>query len=212
MPGMFCEIYIKHKTPVPPANLVDLLRASSLGLEITTTAAHSRSAFYRAVGPVASLFAHETVNNCFVILRSKAFDVSTFHLEGNSPAVSVETLLEATQEYVVDHLLPALRRDPSASASLKVVKLFEDNGKETGWLGRLQSLSSVLAEQIHGGEIQSHLIVLLTAFAFLFFGLHGEPLKNVFIALVVAILYALVDGLLKYPSRRHKLKFGFKGG
>jgi len=208
---MFCEIYLKHKTAVSAYDLVSTLRAANLGSEITTTAAHSRSVLYGAGGAVVSLFAHETVKSCFVILRSVNFDTSTFHLEGNGPRVSVETLLEATQDYVVSQLLPALKRSPSAIAKLQAVKLFEDNGRETGLEGRLPRLSSAFAEQLDWSEIHSHVIVLLVAFGSLALKIPGDKLKDAAIALAVTVLYAIVNGLLKYAWRRHKLKFGFKG-
>ncbi len=208
---MFCEIYVKHEPAVSAADLVKALRAASLGAEITTTAAHSRSVLYRAAGAVVSLFAHETVKNCFAILRSVNFDTSTFHLEGNGATVSIETLLEATQEYVVSHLLPTLRRKPGSTAKLQAVKLFEDNGRETGLEAHLPRLSSAFTEQLDWSEIHSHIIVLLVAFTSLALGIPGEKLKDVAIALAVTVLYAIVNGLLKYAWRRDKLKFEFKG-
>jgi hypothetical protein len=207
---MFCEIYVKHHPAVPPADLVTALRSANLGAEIKTADAHARSVLYRAAGAAVSLFAHETVRNCFVILRSVNLDTSTFHLEGNAPTVSIETLLEATQEYVVSHLLPTLRRNPSSSARLQAVKLFEDNGRETGLEGRLPGLSSAFTEQLDWSEIHSHVIVLLVAFTSLALGVPSEKLKDAEIALAVTVLYAIVNGLLKYAWRRNKLKFGFK--
>jgi hypothetical protein len=207
---MFCEIYIKHKAQVMGADLVKHLRSSGLGIEISTAAAHSRSVLYSGAGSVTSLFAHETVKNCFVILRSVNFDVSTFHLEGNAPTVTVETRLEATQEYVVSQLLPALHMLPNMKGKLQAVKLFEDNGKETGLTGRLPGLWSALAEGFKLDEIHSQAIILLTSFAFLALGRQDDKVGDAAIALGVTLIYALVDGLLKYAWGRHRLKFGFK--
>ena len=207
---MFCEIYIKHKKPMVGPDLVTLLRGSNLGTEIPTADAHARTTLYRGLTGIVSLFAHETVKNCFVIVRSVSYNASTFHLEGNSTKVSVETLLEAAQIYVVSHLLPALRKNSSARATLQSVSLFEDNGRETGLVGKLPGMGSLFKEQFDLSEIHSHLIVLLTAFISFRLGSKWDAVRDAEISLGIVVLYACINGLLKYLWRRHKLKFGFK--
>ncbi len=55
------------------------------------------------------------------------------------------------------------------------VRLFEDNGKETGVEGRIITLGSVLKEKFQWSEIKESIAPLLTTFVLLKFGLDTDP-------------------------------------
>src|SRR5690348_1238953 len=140
---MFCEIDIQYPRKLTPEELVPILRARNLGAEISVDEAYSRSELLRGVEPANRYFAHETLHHCFVILKDVNFTRSTFHLEASDRSVSTATLLQVAQEYVMEQLLPALKKEAKVGASLLTVRLFEDNGRETGLDGRLRTFRQV---------------------------------------------------------------------
>lgn len=206
---MYCEIYLKHARNVSGAALVTFLKAQNLGQEMQLPQAYALSRIYRISPPQTSLYAHETLQRCFVILRSVNYDVSSFHLDTREGSVSIETLLEVAEEYVAEQLLPVLSGNPELKASLEAVKLFEDNGRETGLLGKLPGFMTLFLEQFERSEIHSHIIVLLSVFLLVRLGNNQESLLSAGIGLAVALIYAVLNGSLKYVWNRRKIKFGF---
>jgi hypothetical protein len=204
---VYCEIYLKHARNVSAPELVAALRAQGLGTEIPFQQAYSWSRIYGSANPKSSLYAHETLQRCFVILRSLNYDVSSFHLEGRENTVSIQTLLEVAQEYVGKQLLPALRSAPKLDASLQAIKLFEDNGRETGLIGKTSTFSSIFVGQFGWSEIHSHIIVFVSAFLLLKLGHEGESLLAAGIGLSIAVGYAILNGLLKYAWNRRRIRF-----
>src|SRR5271156_1106965 len=105
---MYCEIIVKHSRQIDAGALEAAIRAP-FGNAVLILDAYRRSAIYKglvpplaphhAPPPPPSLFAFETGLNCFVIVRKVNVVLSTYHLEGNTPVVSVETLLQAAQEF-----------------------------------------------------------------------------------------------------------------
>jgi len=84
---MYCEVAVKHKATITDAGLQAAVCGGQLGVAIPLAAAYARSAVYRLVPPLHSVGAFETVNRCFVIVREVNSRFSTYHVEGNSPAV-----------------------------------------------------------------------------------------------------------------------------
>ncbi len=87
-----------------------------------------------------------------MIVRKVNVQQSTHHLEGNTAVVSVETLLQAAQEFS-SQLLKVLRDTLEGSAykaRTVTILLFEDNGRETGIQGELVTLSSALGRSLRG--------------------------------------------------------------
>jgi hypothetical protein len=207
---MYCEIDLKHSRNITGAELVSILRARGLGAEIAVSTAFSWSALLRHSHP-GGLFAHETFHRCFVILKSVTYNLSTYHLEGRDNTVSAGTLLEVAQEYVMGQILPALK-DAKLKARPWAVRLFEDNGKETGLIGRLPRFKETFREQFNLNEIHSHVIVLFTAFFSLRLGMKTESVTAAIVGLSVATIYAALNGTLKYLWNRRKLSFGFPKG
>jgi hypothetical protein len=96
---MYCEITVRHAKQIEAAGLESAIRAP-FNNDISIPTAYARSSIYCAVAPPpVSLFAFDTVSNCFVIVRKVNVRSSTYHLEGNAPVVSVETMLQAAEEF-----------------------------------------------------------------------------------------------------------------
>jgi hypothetical protein len=126
---MYCEIMIQHRWAILPDRLEAAIR-SSFGNTIPLDQAYARSALYRSRSPSISIFAFDLARNCFVILRKVSNVRSTFHLEGSDDTVGVDTMLDAVQEFA-DELAAIFRRSDYRVRDL-TVRLFEDNGRETG--------------------------------------------------------------------------------
>src|SRR5712672_3440642 len=95
---MYCEITISHKN-APSEDELKAAIQKPLGPEIALSSAYQRSKIYNGVNPPPiSLFAVEAVRRCFVIVRWVNAASSVYHLEGNDPAVSVESRRIAAQE------------------------------------------------------------------------------------------------------------------
>src|SRR5258708_5248586 len=137
---MFCEVVVEHRSVITEVGLEEAVCRGQLGVAVPLAVAYGRSAFYRPLAPAHSVGAFETVRRCFVIVREVNSRFSTYHIEGNSPAVSVQRLLAAVQDFA-GLLPPVLRRAPAGPgyvASSLTVQLFEDNdGRETGVEGKL---------------------------------------------------------------------------
>lgn len=147
---MYCEVAVKHKAAITEAGLQAAVCVGQLGVAIPLATAYARSAVYRLVPPAHSVGAFETVNRCFVIVREVNSRFSTYHVEGNSPAVSVPSLLGAVQDFS-GLLLPVLRAAAGGAAYQGIsftVQLFEDNARETGIAGKLTTLGSIRAGAI----------------------------------------------------------------
>lgn len=195
---MYCEITVRHRKQIDAAGLESVIR-SPFGNDVLVGTAYSRSAIYKSASPApVSLFAFETVSNCFVIARKVNVHSSTYHLEGNSAAVSVETMLQAAEEYsgqLISVLGKTEFRSPYKPRSL-VVQVFEDNGRETGLEGRLSSYRALLKEQMGWAQIKSSIIPFVTAQLLIWRGLKQEPIKASIYSLAIAIVFALVDAVL----------------
>jgi len=134
---VYCEIVAKHRNPIT-ANQLETAIRKPFGNDVPLATAYGRSAIYKSYPPANSLFAFETMRNCFVIVRSVNVHFSTFHLEGNTAVVPVETMLQAAQEYC-DALMVVLKTSDLKTKSLSV-QLFEDNGRESGMQGQTRKL------------------------------------------------------------------------
>jgi hypothetical protein len=150
---MYCEIVVEHRKQID-ANRLRLAVLQLFGNQLPLDEAYNRSAIYRVAAPRSSLCAFEVARNCFVILR-KVSDIrlSTFHLEGSGPNVTVNTMLQEVQEFS-NRLLSQLGRGGNTGSSYKVrnlsVRLFEDNGRETGVEGELVTLGAIFKGSSHG--------------------------------------------------------------
>jgi len=189
-----------------------MLRARNLGAEISVDEAYSRSELLRGVVPANRYFAHETVHHCFVILKDVNFKRCTFHLEASDWFVSSATLLQVAQDYVMEQMLPALKKEARVGASLLTVRLFEDNGRETGLEGRLRTFPQVLGEQLTTKEVPSHALTLVAAFLAFKFGFSHETPMAALIGLGVVVIFGAMNGSLKYLWSKRKIKFGFEKG
>lgn len=170
---MYCEIAIKHSRQVAAKTLSEFILAANIGNTMPLDEAYQASRIYRGRAPRSSILAHETTDNCFVIVRSVNYDVSSYHLESITETVSVQTLLQVAQRYSLQIL--RILRQAELSSALMAVRLFEDNGKETGVEGRIITLGSVLKEKFQWSEIKESIAPLLTTFVLLKFGLDTDP-------------------------------------
>ena len=96
---MYCEIVVKHRAPITEVGLQASVCGGQLGTAIALPTAYARSGIYSLVPPAHAIGAFETVHRCFVIAREVNSRFSTFHIEGSIAAVSVQTLLEAVQDF-----------------------------------------------------------------------------------------------------------------
>jgi hypothetical protein len=215
---MYCEIIVKHRKRIDAAGLTGAIQAP-FGNPVSVVDAYRRNAIYRglvpplaplgAPPPPPSLFAFDTVLNCFVVVRKVNVLLSTYHLEGNSSVVSVETLLQAAREFS-SQLMRVLGDTPQGSAygvrSLTVV-LFEDNGRETGMQGELVTLGSVFGEEFSWKELKSSVIPFATALLLIWRGLKQEPIRASIYSLVIGIAFTLTQVGVRYWRGRGKIKW-----
>ncbi len=206
---MYCEITVRHRKQIDAAGLEGVIRAP-FGNDIPIATAYGRSALYRLITPApVSLFAFETVSNCFVIVRKVNVHSSTYHLEGNSAAVSVETMLQAAEEFS-SQLTSVLQRTSFGSpykVSSLVVQLFEDNGRETGMEGRLPRLGTLFKEELGWGQLKSSVVPFVTAQLLIWRGLKQEPVKASIYGLAIALVFILTDGVLAVRRGHGKIKW-----
>jgi hypothetical protein len=214
---MYCEIFVKHRKRVDAAGLERAIRVP-FDNDVTVAVAYGRSAIYqRLVPPLApagapppppSLFAFETVQNCFVIVRKVNVLLSTYHLEGNTSAVPVETLLQAVQEFS-GHLMGVLEeaQAPAYRARTLTVVLFEDNGRETGMQGELITLSSVFGQEFSWKDLKSIVIPFITAGLLIWLGLKQERIKVSIYTLVIALAFTLSQVAVGYWRGHGKIKW-----
>jgi len=187
---MYCEIVFKHKKEIPWEELKTAI-GGKLGQEIPLEAAYKMSAIYRNAPPNSSLLSFETLRNCFVIVRSVNYDSCTYHLEGNNPAVSLATMLETAGEFAGQ--LKGVFRASNYEAPDFVVRLFEDNGRETGTEGQQIKLIDVFREKFSWKELRSSVIPFLTTLLLIWLGLKQEPFRASIYSFVIVIVFALAD-------------------
>jgi hypothetical protein len=209
---MYCEVAVKHKATITEAGLQAAVCGGQLGVAIPLAAAYARSAVYRLVPPLHSVGAFETVNRCFVIVREVNSRFSTYHVEGNSPAVSVPSLLGVVQDFA-SLLLPVLRAAAGGAAYRGIsftVQLFEDNARETGIAGKLTTLGSVVRERFAWSSLRSSVIAFLTSGMLIWQGLKQEPWRSgiysLGLVIVVTALECLASGFLDRGKIKWKLK------
>jgi hypothetical protein len=201
---MYCELSVKHGKTIDAASLEHAIRAP-FDNDLPLAAAYGRSAIYGRVPPAHSLFAFETVQNCFVIVRKVNVRFSTYHLEGNSPAISVETMLTAAQEFATQ-LISVL--DTSAcKAKTLTVQLFEDNGRETGMEGKMITWSSVFLDKFSWKELKSSVISFVTSALLIWRGLKQEPLRASIYSLLIVIVFTLGDAIFSGSAVRGKINW-----
>jgi hypothetical protein len=209
---MYCEVSVKHKATITETGLQAVVCGGQLGVAIPLMTAYSRSAVYRPVPPAHSVCAFETVNRCFVIVREVNSRFSTYHVEGNSPAVSVPSLLGAVQDFA-GLLLPVLRTAAGGATYQGLsltVQLFEDNGRETGIAGKLTTLGSVVRERFAWSSLRSSVIAFLTSVLLIWQGLKQEPwLSGIYslgLVIAVTVLECGASGFLERGKIKWKLK------
>jgi hypothetical protein len=210
--SMYCEITVEHRQQIRVADLSRMMESFENPIELSS--AYNRSEFYRGSPPASSICAFESGPNCFVILR-KVTDIrfSIYHLEGNGPRVTVPTMLEAVQAFAGE-LMAQLHLKTVASAykprSL-TVKLFEDNGKETGLVGTQTNIWSVFKEKFALKEIVPSLVTFVTATLLLWRGLDNKPLLAAIYSLAVVVFFKLVETLVAHLSKRGKIEWKLSG-
>lgn len=209
---MYCEIIVKHRDVITEVGLADAISGGRLGTDIPLATAYGMSAIYGPAPPPHSLFAFEAPWSCFVIARKVNFRTSTYHIEGSSPAVSVETLFRAVQEYS-ESLLRALKTPPAPrgyKGQTLAGQLFEDTGKETGVEGKLVTFGSVFQKKLQWKELRSSLIAFVTAVALIHYSLRDEPLKAAGVSLAITLVFTLSEILFGYYRGRGKIEWNLR--
>jgi hypothetical protein len=212
---MYCEIIVKHRRRIDAGKIEGAIRAP-FGNDIPVLDAYRKSAIYKgSVAPLAppqapppphSLFAFETVLNCFVIVRKVNVLLSTYHLEGNTSGVSAETLLQAAQEFS-SQLRSVLQDQPSCRARKLTVLLLEDNGRETGMQGELVTLAAVFGEEFTWKELKSSVIPFATALLLIWLGLQQGPKKASIYSFTIALVFTITQIGVRYWQGRGKIKW-----
>jgi hypothetical protein len=207
---MYCEIWVKHRAAITEIGLAKAVCGAQLGAPVPLDAAYGRSAFYSLHPPSHSVCAFETVRGCFVIVRQVNADFSMYHIEGNSPSVPVQTLLDAVQDFA-SLLSAGLRRalaERDYSYSSLTVKLFADNdGRETGVEGNLTTLTSVLRERLAWSSLRSGVIAFLTSVLLIRLGLTHDLAKAAIYTFAIVIIFALLESMAGYLGGRGKIKW-----
>jgi len=200
---MYCEVIVEHKEVVSAAGLERVIGNGRLGPEILLGTAYGMSAIYSLESPTRSLFAFEAARSCFVIARKVNFRTSTYHIEGNSPAVSVETLFHAAREYSAD-LIAALREPPGNPYECRslTVQLFEDNGRETGVEGKFVTLASVVREKFEWNELRSKVLEFVIAIILVYYGLDKESSTAAIASLGLVLAFTAMEAFLSYYRGR----------
>lgn len=87
------------------------------------------------------------------------------------------------------------------------VKLFEDNGKETGLEGKRATIGSVFKEKRAWQETKTPLITIVTATLLFWRGLDNKPLSAAGYSFGVVLLFTVVDTFVEYWSRGGKIEW-----
>jgi hypothetical protein len=214
---MYCEINVKHRKTIDAAGLERAIRVT-FGNDIPVLIAYARSAIYRAVVPPlaaagapipASLFAFDTALNCFVIVRRVTVQLSTYHVEGNTTLVPVETLLQAAQEFAsqLSRILQDCAESSVYGARAVTIQLFEDNGKETGMQGEVVTWNSAFGNEFSWKELKSSVIPFVTALLLIWQGLKQEPIRASIYSFAIAMAFALTQAIAGYWRGRGKIKW-----
>lgn len=208
---MYCEIDIEHSASLQSAELISAIRPPALGTEMPLTDAYHMSRRYNFSPPATSLFAQFTVRNCFVIARSVAASISTYHLEGQTRTVSVKSLLEAS-EIFTKQILAKINSDKRTAGKLLVIRLFEDSGNETGVEGQGLTLKEALLEQLSWKQLAPKVLAAVTAVPIIYLRLDKRSLLwSSIISLAIFVLFGLVEAALNYFRNRRKIKFVVSG-
>ncbi len=211
---MYCEIIVEHRKEITAAGLQFAIGNGRLGKDIPVAIAYGMSAIYGAAPPKYSLFAFDTVRSCFVIVRQVNFRISIYHLEGTRPALSVETLFRAAQEYS-ENLIAALPKPPGDSrykCRSLAVQIFEDNAREAGVEGKLVTLASAFREKLAWNELRSSVIAFLTAFLLIWLRLKQESPKAALASLIIALAITLSEIVVSYYRGRGSIKWKLRQG
>jgi hypothetical protein len=212
---MYCEIVVEHRAAITENGLAKVVCGGQLGTSISLGEAYGRNPLYSQNPPSHSVCAFETVRGCFVIVRQVNARFSMYHIEGNSPSVPVQTLLEAVQDFaglLSAGLRRALAGGDYADLSL-TVQLFEGHsGKETGVEGNLTTLRSVLREQLAWSSIRSSVIAFVTSCLLIRLGLTHDLAKAAIYTLAIVILFALLESIVGYFRGRGKIKWELRQG
>lgn len=205
---MYCEVVVTHRAVITEQGLQTALRGR-LGASIELDDAYEMSALYGPNHPAHSLEAFETVGRCFVIVRKVNSRFSTYHVEGNDAAVSVQTLLRSVQDFA-SLLFPVLDTPPatpSERARSLTVQLFEDNGRETGMEGKLTTWSSVFGERFAWASLRSDVVAFTTAILLIWLGLKQEPLKAAIYSFAFVLVFTLLESGIGYVLGHGKIKW-----
>ena len=210
---MYCEITIKHRSMITEAGLETALKGK-LGPDLALDKAYSLSPIYRSAAPAKSLWAFESVNDCFVIVRKVTYRSSTFHIEGATVAVSVQRLLQAVQDFS-GHLMAALaasEKNPELAVKSLAVQLFEDNGKETGLEGKLITMESIFRERFAWDALRANVIAFITGLFLIWLGLKQEPVRATLYSLAIVLILSLIESLISFFVGGGKIKWKFRQG
>jgi len=211
---MYCEITVRHAAPITEGGLEATVCHGQLGALILLAVAYARSSIYRVNPPGHSVGAFEAVRRCFVIVREVNSRISTFHIEGNSPAVSVESLLQAVQDFA-GLLFPVLGIAPGGAAyegDSLTVQLFEDNGRETGIEGKLITVSSILRERFAWASLRSSVLAFITSLLLIWRGLKQEPLLAGIYSFAIVLVFTVLESGISYFLERGKIGWKLRQG
>ena len=192
---MYCEIMIQHRRPISPQQFTAAIR-HSFGNVISLDQAYAKSALYRSRTPSASILAFDLARNCFVILRKVSNVRSTFHLEGSDGTVGVDSMLDAVQEFADE--IAAIFRRPDYRGRYLTVRLFEDNGRETGIEGKRATLASVFKQKFAWRETAPAVTAFVTGLLLLWLGLGTEKRPAIFVSFMVVLVFTLGDAFAGY--------------
>ena len=207
---MYCEITVTHGKEIDQGLLKPFI-VEAFKNPLDLKCAYARSAIYKNKTPASSVCALELESDCFVIFRKVAgIRSSMFHLEGNHSQVPVTTLLQAVQKFSRE-LITQLRSSKIGRAYKPrelTVKIFEDNGKDTGVAGNQVTIVSVFREKFGWKEVAAPTITFATALVLLWIGLDSKPLAVAGYTLGGVAFFMLADTLAEcwLESRENRVE------
>jgi len=119
-------------------------------------------------------------------------------------------MLQEVQEFS-NRLLSQLGRGGNTGSSYKVrnlsVRLFEDNGRETGVEGELVTLSAIFKGKFAWKEIAPAVITFFTALFLFWRGLSDQSVKAAVASLLIVLVFTLVAVIAEKLHGRNRMNF-----
>jgi hypothetical protein len=205
---MFCEIQFLHRQVPTPEEIGECLKSGNLGTELGPDEALSRSVFYSASPPKTRPgFAHETEQGCLVLFLQVHGNKSVHHLERHGRPLSVQQLLEVAADYC-RQLTRAFSGGVSTPGTVLAVRLLDNQGEQTGILGRPVTWKGVLRDQFAVKELQGKALALLPTWAVVYFGLEQRSALTIsLVSLAIIAGIAVVEFLFKIAANRGTIQF-----